>query len=107
MIETINVDMKKSRQKSVASLNTIIPTKTVPTAPIPVQTAYAVPIGNSCVALTSKYILRVRQMKNPIYQYVTAVPVDSLALPRHAAKPTSNSPAIMSKNQFIINHDLV
>lgn len=37
--EVISVVMKNNLQNSAGSLNTIIPTKTVPTAPIPVHTA--------------------------------------------------------------------
>lgn len=36
--EAISVNMKNSRQKEAGSLNIRIPTKTVPTAPIPVHT---------------------------------------------------------------------
>lgn len=39
IIEAIRVVMKKILQKVTGSLNTKIPTNTVPTAPIPVQTA--------------------------------------------------------------------
>jgi len=39
MIDIIKVLMKKTRQKVAGSLNTNIPTNTLPTAPIPVQTA--------------------------------------------------------------------
>ncbi len=74
---------------------------TVPTAPTPVHTAYAVPIGNVCVALYSKNMLILRQTKNPPIQYVEATPVVSLALPRQEAKPTSNNPAIISRIQFM------
>jgi hypothetical protein len=42
-IDIINVVRKKSLQKSAGSLKKRIPTITVPTAPMPVQTAYAVP----------------------------------------------------------------
>lgn len=101
IIDTIKVVMKKSLQKSAGSLNMTIPTKTVPTAPIPVHTAYAVPIGNSCVALRSNNMLIARQIINPPYQYVAIIPVDSFAIPRQAAKPTSNRPAMINKIQFI------
>ncbi len=37
--------MKNNRQNVAGSLKKIIPTMTVPTAPIPVHTGYAVPIG--------------------------------------------------------------
>ncbi len=38
---------------------------TVPTAPIPVQTAYAVPMGSVWVALYKRNMLIVRLIKNP------------------------------------------
>lgn len=38
-IEAIKVEIKNTLQKSAGSLKIKIPTKTVPTAPIPVQTA--------------------------------------------------------------------
>lgn len=38
-IEIIKVDTKKMRQKEAGSLKKKIPIKTLPTAPIPVQTA--------------------------------------------------------------------
>jgi hypothetical protein len=50
-MEIIRVLRKKIRQKLAGSLKINIPSNTVPTAPIPVHTAYAVPIGNVCVAL--------------------------------------------------------
>ncbi len=39
---------------SDGSLKKKIPISTVPTAPIPVHTAYAVPIGIVCIALFKK-----------------------------------------------------
>jgi len=44
-MDAIKVVKKTNRQKSAGSLKKIIPTITVPTAPMPVHTAYAVPIG--------------------------------------------------------------
>lgn len=38
-MDKINVVMKNTRQKVAGSLKRITPTKTLPTAPIPVQTA--------------------------------------------------------------------
>ena len=93
--------MKNSRQKSAGSLKKSIPIITVPTAPIPVQTAYAVPMGNVWVARYSKYILIERQIKKPVIQAAEVVPDVSLALPRQVVKPTSNSPAIIKMIQFI------
>ena len=43
--EAMSVNRKKSRMGVAGSLKTNIPIKTVPTAPIPVQMAYAVPKG--------------------------------------------------------------
>ena len=64
----INVVMKNRRQNVAGSLKTKIPTKTVPTAPIPVQTAYAVPMGRCCVTFKSSPMLTPKQIKNPMYQ---------------------------------------
>lgn len=100
-MDKINVVIKKTRQKVAGSLNKIIPTKTLPTAPIPVQTAYAVPIGNSLVAFTNSIILIERHNKKPPYQNKEVFPVDSFAFPKQVAKPTSNKPAIISKIQFM------
>ncbi len=102
MIDIINVLMKKTRQKVAGSLKIKIPTSTLPTAPIPVQTAYAVPIGSSLVTFTSKTMLIVRQTKNPAYQKIIVFPDDSLAFPRQVAKATSNKPAIINSIQFIL-----
>ncbi len=80
-----------------------MPINTVPTAPMPVHTAYAVPIGNVCVAFINSNILAVRQIKKPAYQYSDVELCVSLALPRQVAKATSKRPAIMSNIQFTIN----
>ena len=101
-MEVINVNIKKILQKVAGSLNTKIPIITLPIAPIPVQTAYAVPIGNSLVAFTNKSMLMVKQIKNPPYQSKEVLPEVSFALPKQVAKPTSNKPAIISKIQFKI-----
>lgn len=101
MIDAISVLKKKILQNVAGSLKTKIPTKTVPTAPMPVQTAYAVPMGKTCVALYNKTILIERLTKNPSNHKFEMVPEVSLAFPRQVAKPTSNSPAIRSKIQFI------
>ena len=92
--------MKNILQKVAGSLNTKIPIIALPIAPIPVQTAYAVPMGNSLVAFTNNNILIVKQIKNPPYQSKEVFPEVSFALPKQVAKPTSNNPAIISKIQF-------
>lgn len=100
MIEAINVKRKNILQNVAGSLKTIIPTKTLPMAPIPVQTAYAVPIGISFVALTNNIMLIVKQIKKPPYQIHIRLPVVSFVFPKHVAKATSKKPAIISKIQF-------
>lgn len=102
MIEPINVVMKSIRKKVAGSLNTNIPTSTVPTAPIPVHTAYAVPIGNVCVAFTNSIILMASVTKKPTYHMYISLPVVSFALPKQKAKATSKRPAIINSAQFIM-----
>ena len=60
------MNRKKSRMGVAGSLKTNIPIKTVPTAPIPVQMAYAVPKGKVCTALASKAILNTVEAKKPL-----------------------------------------
>lgn len=60
------MNRKKSRMGVVGSLKTNIPIKTVPTAPIPVQMAYAVPKGKVCTALASNTILNTVEAKKPL-----------------------------------------
>lgn len=64
----INVHIKNIRQKSAGSLKKKIPTSAVPTAPMPVHTAYAVPMGNFWVAFMSNTILTVRHTRKAAYQ---------------------------------------
>ena len=100
-IEAINVVIKNNLQNVAGSLKTKIPTKTVPTAPIPVQTAYAVPIGIVSDALYSNNILILKQNKKPTNQNIESVPEFSLAFPKHVANPTSKSPPKINKSQFM------
>jgi hypothetical protein len=102
MIEPMSVIMKKILQKLVGSLNTRMPINAVPTAPIPVQTAYAVPIGRLCVALTNSTILMVNETRNPLYHQYNSFPVASFALPKHDANATSNNPATINIIQFMV-----
>lgn len=73
-IESISVAMKNNLQNSAGSLKTTIPTNTVPTAPTPVQTAYAVPIGNVCVALYKRNMLIERLTAKPSHHKVEVIP---------------------------------
>lgn len=56
--EAMRVKMKNMRQKVAGSLNTRMPMSTVPTAPMPVQMGYAVPMGMTLVAFDRKSMLR-------------------------------------------------
>lgn len=62
----MSVNRKKSRMGVAGSLKTNIPIKTVPTAPMPVQMAYAVPKGNVCTTLASKAMLSMVEARNPL-----------------------------------------
>jgi hypothetical protein len=101
-IELTRVIKKNNRQKVAASLKNKIPISAVPAAPIPVHTAYAVPIGRLCVALYKRYMLSERERKNPsIHHGYSGVPEASFALDKQVVKPTSNSPANMRMNHAI------
>lgn len=100
-MEAISVMIKNSRQKSAGSSKNRIPIRVVPTAPIPVQTAYAVPMGRVWVALYSRYMLRVRLIKNPAIHSRELVPLVMRAFARQVVKPISNNPAMISSIQFI------
>lgn len=102
MIEPIKVVIKRILKNVAGSLNTKMPINAVPTAPMPVHTAYAVPMGNVWVAFTSKTMLMVSETRKPAYHTYISFPVVSLALPKHEANATSNSPAITRMIQFIV-----
>jgi len=101
MMEAISVVMKKRRQKVAGSWKKMMPTSTVPTAPMPVHTGYAVPMGSVCVALASNHMLTAVNARNPPIHSQYARPTASLALPRQKVKPTSHKPAMTSIIQFI------
>lgn len=102
MMDIISVVMKNSRSVVVGSLKKMMPTSTVPTAPMPVHTGYAVPIGSVSVAFASSAILSSDMTMNPPIHSHHSVPAAFLALPRQKVKPTSHSPAIISIIQFIV-----
>src|SRR5690606_33496054 len=102
-MDPMRVVIKTNRHNVAGSLKKIMPTSTVPTAPMPVHTAYAVPSGSVCVALTSKAMLAVRHTRKLPYHQNASMPVDAFALPRLVVKPTSNKPAITKIIQFIRN----
>lgn len=101
MIEPISVVRNNKRRKVAGSQNTSMPTKAVPTAPMPVHTAYAVPMGSVCVAFIKSAMLMMSAKANPPYQRYISEPVVSFALPKQKAKATSNSPAMTNVIQFI------
>lgn len=87
--------MKNILQKVVGSLKKNIPTNTAPTAPIPVQTGYTVPIGIVRDARAIRYILNVKAVKKPPHHQNRDAPTAVFVLPRQNVKPTSIRPAIM------------
>lgn len=56
-------DINKMRKKLYGSSKTVIPQIVVPTIPIPVHTAYAVPTGIVLTATDKKYTLRTIAIK--------------------------------------------
>lgn len=62
--EIIRSPKKNNRGNSAESLKNVIPTIVVPSAPIPVQTAYAVPKGIIFIPRFKKYKLIQLQTKN-------------------------------------------
>ena len=94
--------MKNTRQKSAGSLKNNIPISTVPTAPIPVHTAYAVPKGRVCVAFIRSAMEANKQRIKPPYHIYVVDPVASFALPRQVVKPISNRPPSIKNIQFIM-----
>ena len=95
------MNVKNSRQNEAGSLKIIMPIITVPTAPMPVHTGYAVPSGIVFVALVRRIMLRMQRIAKAVYQNIDLFPVERLPLPRQNAKPVSHSPAIIRINQFI------
>jgi hypothetical protein len=100
-IDPIRVVMKNNLQKATGSLKKKMPINTMPTAPIPVQTAYAVPNGKVSVALYSKNTLNTRQIANPVNHHQKACPEEVLILPMQVAKPISKRLAAKRMTQFI------
>src|SRR5699024_806638 len=100
-IEAINVPIKKSLQKLTGSLNMKMPISTVPTAPTPAKTAYAVPIGIVFEAIIKKSMLKVSEAANPPYHNHMVRPDVCSAFTKQEVKPTSKQPASIKINQFI------
>lgn len=100
----MSVQIKNILQNSAGSLNTRIPIRTVPTAPMPVHTAYEVPIGSVCEAFTRRIILMVSDTTKPVYHSMASFPLLCLALPKQEANATSNNPAIIRMIQLMANN---
>ena len=98
----ISVEIKNNLQKLAGSLKNSIPTITVPTAPIPVHTGYAVPIGIVCADFANSVMLSVMQARTPMPHRHHGVHDNPFILPRQNAKPVSKHPAIIRRFQFIV-----
>lgn len=81
-MDAISVKIKNKRQKVAGSWKNSMPINTVPTAPMPVHTAYAVPIGRLCEAFANNPILRIVNVRNPAIQPHHARPSTDFARPR-------------------------
>ena len=84
------------RAKETGSLKKTIPRIAVPAAPIPVQTAYAVPIGNTFSDQANKEKLPVAKTKKAILGTIFVKLFDNLSM---VAKPTSSNPAVITAIQ--------
>jgi hypothetical protein len=89
--------IKNSRIISWDSLKRNIPRTAVPTAPIPVHTAYAVPTGSDLREYASRPMLRIiNTMANTLHHNLVR-PCEYF---NPIAQATSNNPAINNINQF-------
>ena len=86
------------RAIETGSLKIIIPKIAVPAAPIPVQTAYAVPIGRTFSDQASNEKLPEANTRNPMLGQIFVKLFESLSI---VAKPTSSTPAVMTAIQAI------
>jgi hypothetical protein len=93
--------IKKSLLKIAGSLNKMMPRLAAPTIPIPVQTAYAVPIGKLFKAVESKKKLAIKAM--PVKMLGTGL-VQPWVYLSPTAQAISNIPAKIRKShaEFLI-----
>lgn len=98
----INVDIKNNLPKLTGSLKTIIPIRTVPTVPIPLQMLYAVPSGKVLITFDMRNILKVMAATAPTPHIPFSIPIALLALPKQKVKTSSIHPDRIKRNQFII-----
>jgi hypothetical protein len=78
------------------SLKMAIPKMAVPAAPIPVQTAYAVPIGKTLSDQASNEKLPEAKTRNPMLGQTFVKLFESLSI---VANPTSSNPAVITAIQ--------
>jgi hypothetical protein len=88
-----------SRLSDADSPKPKIPRMTVPTAPIPVHTAWAVPTGRVRIAVASKKKLRAMVIREKTEGQRRVKPSEYL---RPMAHPTSSRSAMMSRIQFMV-----
>ena len=81
------------RAIDTGSLKITIPKIAVPAAPIPVQTAYAVPTGRTLSDQLSSEKRPAANTKNPKLGQSLVNPFESLSI---VAKPTSRNPAVIT-----------
>ena len=102
MMDIIRVKIKKSLPKLTGSLKKRMPIRTVPTAPIPVQTAYAVPIGSVFRTFVTMYKLSAIALAVPMHHKPFSRPTVLLTLFKQKVKTSSMHPDTTKRNQFII-----
>jgi hypothetical protein len=84
------------RAIDTGSLKMTIPRIAVPAAPIPVQTAYAVPMGRVLRDQASNEKLPDAKSRNPMLGQIFVKLLESLSI---VAKPTSRRPAVITAIQ--------
>lgn len=80
------------------SLKKKIPTKTLPTAPIPVQTGYAIPIGMVFIEKARSHILMINVMMKRTVGIVSEKPFEFF---KKMAQITSKTPAMIKAIQLM------
>jgi hypothetical protein len=86
------------RETETGSLKISIPKIAVPAAPIPVQTAYAVPLGKTLSDQAKSEKLPVAKTRNPILGQIFVKLFESFNM---LAKPTSRKPAVITASHAI------
>lgn len=100
-MESIKVETKNNLPKEASSWKNIIPMSTVPTAPIPVHTAYAVPIGKVFSTFVTRYRLNAIALTVPIIHNAFSLPQVLLTFDRQNVKTSSIHPDKINNSQFI------